>query len=100
MRPEALRRAAWAGLQDSMPRAALLSINARVRDTQPDTIYDESFVQIWGPRYSAYVIPAADRAVFTLSRMPDDEKGRKRAESAAERLRAAIGTARVGHHDV
>jgi hypothetical protein len=28
--PDALRRAAWAGLQDSMPRAALLSIHARV----------------------------------------------------------------------
>src|SRR5262249_42004178 len=30
----ALRRAAWAGLQDSMPRAALLSIHARMADTQ------------------------------------------------------------------
>ena len=29
-----LRRAAWAGLQDSMPRAALLSIHARVAGTQ------------------------------------------------------------------
>ncbi|MDF2754128.1 MAG: Activator of Hsp90 ATPase, partial [Gaiellaceae bacterium] len=28
--PASLRRAAWAGLQDSMPRAALLSIHARV----------------------------------------------------------------------
>jgi hypothetical protein len=28
--PDSLRRAAWAGLQDSMPRAALLSIHARV----------------------------------------------------------------------
>jgi hypothetical protein len=28
-----LRRAAWAGLQDSMPRAALLSIHARVEGT-------------------------------------------------------------------
>ena len=31
----ALRRAAWAGLQDSMPRAALLSIHARMADTEP-----------------------------------------------------------------
>ena len=29
----ALRRAAWAGLQDSMPRAALFSIHARVAGT-------------------------------------------------------------------
>ena len=100
MSPDSLRQAAWAGLQDSMPRAALLSIHARVRDTQADTIYDDSLLQIWGPRYSAYVVPAVDRAVFTLSRMPDDERGRKRAEAAAERLRAMIGHSRVGHHDV
>lgn len=83
-----------------MPRAALLSIHARVRDTQPDTIYDESLLQIWGPRFSAYVVPAVDRAVFTLSRMPDDTRGRQRAESAARRLREVIGSNRVGHHDV
>ena len=83
-----------------MPRAALLSIHARVRDTQPDTIYDEALLQVWGPRYSAYVIPAIDRAVFTLSRMPDDERGRQRAEAAAERIRKSIGDARVGHHDI
>ena len=29
-----LQRAAWAGLQDSMPRAALLSIHARIVSTQ------------------------------------------------------------------
>ena len=32
-----LRRAAWAGLQDSMPRAALLSLHARVEGARPDT---------------------------------------------------------------
>ena len=32
-----LRQAAWAGLQDSMPRAALLSIHARVEGTEPST---------------------------------------------------------------
>ena len=33
--PDALRRAAWVGLQDSMPRAALLSIHTRVAGTGP-----------------------------------------------------------------
>ena len=33
--PDSLRHAAWAGLQDSMPRAALLSIHARVEGTGP-----------------------------------------------------------------
>ena len=60
-----LGRAAWAGLQDSMPRAALLSIHARVDGTTPTAWSDPSLVQVWGPRYSAYVIAAADRAVFT-----------------------------------
>src|SRR5437773_42828 len=40
-----LRRAAWAGLQDSMPRAALLSIHARVEGTGPSTWEDPSLVQ-------------------------------------------------------
>jgi len=37
--PKSLRRAAWAGLQDSMPRAALLSIHARVEGAGP-TIWE------------------------------------------------------------
>jgi len=53
-----LRPAAWAGLQDSMPRAALLSIHARVEGTRPSTWEDPSLVQVWGPRFSVYVVPA------------------------------------------
>jgi hypothetical protein len=48
----ALRRAAWAGLTDSMPRAALLSIHARIEGTQPTAWQDRAFVQLWGPRFS------------------------------------------------
>ena len=69
-----LRRAAWAGLQDSMPRAALLSIHARVEGTEPSTWEDPSLVQLWGPRYNAYVVAARDLAVFSLGRLPDDAK--------------------------
>ena len=47
--PASLRRAAWAGLQDSMPQAAVLSIHARVHGTEPDTWGDDSLVQLWGP---------------------------------------------------
>jgi hypothetical protein len=39
-----LRQAAWAGLQDSMPRAALLSIHARVEGTEPSTWEDASLL--------------------------------------------------------
>ena len=42
--PDSLRRAAWAGLQDSMPRAALLSLPARMHETQPSTLRDPSLV--------------------------------------------------------
>jgi len=85
-----LRRAAWAGLQDSMPRAALLSIHARVKGTGPSTWEDSSLIQLWGPRYSAYVVAKRDLAVFTVGRLPHDDAGRRRAELAATRLRAHL----------
>ena len=46
--PQSLRVAAWAGLTDSMPRAALLSIHARVAGTQASALEDPSLVQLWG----------------------------------------------------
>ena len=64
--PRSLEQAAWAGLQDSMPRAALLSIHARVEGTEPDTWADPSLVQIWGPRFSVFAVAARDLAIFTL----------------------------------
>src|SRR5262245_45626633 len=85
-----LRRAAWAGLTDSMPRAAVLSIHARVAGTLPDTWEDPSLVQVWGPRFSAYVVPAADLAVFTLGRLPEDAAGLRRAETVAADLERAL----------
>ena len=69
-----LRRAAWAGLQDSMPRAALLSIHARVEGAHASSWEDPSLVQVWGPRFSVYVVPAQDHALFTLARLPDDAR--------------------------
>ncbi len=96
---ESLRRAAWAGLQDSMPRAALLSIHARVAETGPTTWEHESLVQIWGPRFSVFVIPARDLAVFSLALLPDDAKGRRRAEETAARLSTVLGTSRMTYSE-
>ncbi len=90
-----LRRAAWAGLQDSMPRAALLSIHARVDGAHPAILDDPSLVQLWGPRFSTYVVPARDRAVFTLGRLPDDARGRQRAEEIAADLHAFLDGRRM-----
>jgi len=90
-----LRKAAWAGLQDSMPRAALLSIHARVEGAHPLIWDDSSLVQVWGPRFSAYVVPKRDHAVFTVGRYPDDARGRRVAEEMAERLHAVLEGRRI-----
>jgi hypothetical protein len=88
---DSLRRAAWAGLQDSMPRAAMLSIHARVAGTEPLAWADPSLVQLWGPRFSVYVVAARDLPVFSLGTLPEDERGRRRAEDLAARLRDLVG---------
>jgi hypothetical protein len=90
-----LRRAGWAGLQDSMPRAALLSIHARVEGAHPSSWEDPSLVQVWGPRFSTYVVPARDHALFTLARRPADARGRERAESMAARAHAILAGGRM-----
>jgi hypothetical protein len=93
--PGSLRQAAWAGLSDSMPRAALLSIHARVEATEPGTLDDPSLVQVWGPRFSAYVVAAQDRAVFTLGRFPTEPAGQRRALTTADRLEAHLDGRRM-----
>jgi hypothetical protein len=97
--PDSLRRAAWCGLQDSMPRAALLSVHARVEGAVPSVWEDPALVQLWGPRFSVFVVPARDLAVFSLGLLPDDDKGRRRAEDAAARLRAAVGGNRMRYDE-
>lgn len=85
-----LRKAAWAGLTDSVPRAALLSIHARVEGTEPSTWEAPSLVHVWGPRYSTYLVPARDHGIFTRARLPDDPRRRERAESMADRVDAHL----------
>jgi hypothetical protein len=97
---ESLRRAAWAGLQDSMPRAALLSLHARVEGVESSTWEDPSLAQLWGPRYSTYVVPKRDFALFSLGRYPDNPTGRLRAERIAEQLHAHLGGARMKDGEV
>ncbi len=92
---ESLRRAAWAGLQDSMPRAALLSLHARVAGVEPSTWEDPSLAQLWGPRYHAYVVAKRDFALFSLGRHPEAAKSRLRAERIAEQLHAQLAGRRL-----
>src|SRR5262245_44117565 len=97
---KSLRTAGWAGLQDSMPRAALLSIHARVDGAHPEIWDDPAFVQVWGPRFSVYVVPAQDHALFTLARYPDDARGRRVAEDMAARMAAVLGRSRLPDREV
>jgi len=78
-----------------MPRAALLSIHARVGGTNPATWEDRSLVQLWGPRFSVFVVAARDLAVFSLGTLPDDAKGRRRAVDLAARLHAVLDGTRM-----
>jgi winged helix DNA-binding protein len=80
-----------------MPRAAVLSIHARVLGTEPSTWEDPSLVQLWGPRFSAYVVAARDLAVFSLGRLPEQAGGRRIAEDMAARLHAFLGDARMSY---
>jgi hypothetical protein len=100
MSSRSLRQAAWAGLQDSMPRAALLSLHARVEGVEPSTWEHPSLAQLWGPRYSTYVVPKQDFALFSLGRFPESAKGRRRAERMAELVHAYLDGARATDREV
>ena len=97
---DSLRTAGWCGLQDSMPRAALLSLHARVEGIHVSTLDDPSLAQLWGPRYSTYVVPKVDFALFSLGRLPDDRRGRERAERMAGLVLGVLGEARMTDREV
>jgi hypothetical protein len=92
---KSLRFAAWAGLQDSMPRAALLSIHARVKGCHADHWEHPSLVQLWGPRFNVYVVAEKDLPVFSLARLPDDARRRARAQDTALRLQSFLDGRRM-----
>jgi Winged helix DNA-binding domain len=98
--PDSLRTAAWAGLADSMPRAALLSIHARVEGTTPSTWEHPSLVQLWGPRFSVYVVAERDIAVFTLGRLDQSGSSRRQAHDIAARMATFLAGRRLRDRDV
>jgi hypothetical protein len=87
--PGSFAKAAWGGLQDSVPRAGVISLHARVNDTKPDSWADESVVQIWFRGGADYIVPREDVGVFTLGSSPRD------AERMAELDRLADDIHRV-----
>src|SRR3989442_11924339 len=85
-----LAEAAFAGLQDSAPRSAVLALHARVKDVSPSAWKDPRFVQVWGPRGAVYVVPGHDVAVFTLGRLPRDPVLEAAVRAAAEKAKRAL----------
>lgn len=73
-----------------MPRAALLSLHARVDGVDAGVLDDPSLVQLWGPRHQLYVVAVEDLPAFTLGRLPTDARGRRRAVETAEAARAVL----------
>jgi hypothetical protein len=97
---KSLERAAWAGLQDSMPRSALLSLHARVHGITPSSWDDPALAQLWGPRFSTYVVAKRDFALFSLGRHTEGGKGHGRAERIAEQVQAHLKGARMTDREV
>jgi hypothetical protein len=83
-----------------MPRAALLSLHARIEGVEPSTWEDSSLAQLWGPRYSTYVVPKRDFALFSLGRLPESGRARERAEQMAERVHAYLDGRRATDREV
>jgi len=85
-----LVEAAFAGLQDSAPRSAVLALYARVKDVSPSAWKDPRFVQVWGPRGAVYVVPGHDVPVFTLGRSPRNPVLGAAVRAAAEKAKRAF----------
>jgi hypothetical protein len=83
-----------------MPRAALLSIHARVEGTEPSTWENPSLVQLWGPRFSTYVVPKPDIAVFTLGRLDEPGSSRRQADDIAARMATFLDGRRLPDREV
>ena len=57
-------------------------------------------MQLWGPRFSVYVVAEQDRAVFTLGRLSDDPAARRDAEQLADRVEELLAGRRLEYGEV
>jgi len=95
-----LADAASGGLQDSAPRAAVISLHARVEDVDPSCWEDPSLVQIWGPRAADYVVPRADVDAFTVGRLPRDPDQHARLADIADDVHRVLDGRTLESRDV
>ena len=82
--------AAIAGLQDSGPRAGVLSLHARVHGVTAASWELPDLAQVWGPRGAIYLVPRNDIAVFTLGQLPRDSGSQKLIEKAAASMKKIL----------
>lgn len=92
--------AAWAGLQDTAPRDALVALHSRVEQCKPSAWEAPGLVQTYGPRLAVYVLPQDAFATFTLGRTSYDPAEASRITHLAQEVCEAIGDAeRLGALD-
>ena len=94
-----LSAAAYGGLQDTAPRAAQISLHARVEGATPSAWEHPSLVQIWF-RGADYVVPRADLAAFTLGCLPRDPDQRASLEAIADDVVRALDGQRMLARDL
>ena len=89
--PDRVADAAAGGLQDTIPRAALFGLHARLRDTSPDSWEDPELFQTYGPRMATYVLPTTGLAAFTRGLLPRDKSAVQHLEAVADQVVDALG---------
>jgi hypothetical protein len=87
--------AAFAGLQDSAPRAALVALHARVERVAAGDWAAPSLVQTWAPRGAVFVVPRDDLAVFAVGIVPRDPELRRLVHELAARAGRSVTEERV-----
>lgn len=98
--PNGLAKAAYAGLQDSAPRAALLSLHARVDGAAPSCWEDPSLVQIWFRGGADYVVPRSDVGIFTLGASPRNVDHFAALDKVADDVHRVLDGGRMRARDV
>src|SRR5205814_4276483 len=82
--------AAAGGLQDTVPRAALLGLHARLEGADPGSWEDQALSQTYGPRGAVYIFQRDAVPAFTRGLLPRDDADREQIESVAARVADAL----------
>jgi hypothetical protein len=94
-----IAKAAWGGLQDSVPRGGLISLHARVDGAEPHSWEHPSLMQIWF-RGADYIVPRKDAGIFTLGCLPRDPERAARLEQLADDIHRVTEGRRMLVRDV